>query len=334
MNFPTMMVKIAALAGHPIPMAAQAAAFDDTEGVHVRADASEQIRRGRGVRGARGIEYARRAGADGAPLPLRLDVLAPTGSGSHPLVVYIPGGGFVRSARAGGARMRRHIAAHGYVVASIEYRTVVHAATWTDGIADVRAAIAHLRRHARDYGIDPQRVAVWGESAGGYLAAMTGVNDARDRQEDEAPLLAVIDKFGGSALGRIAEGFDRGMVAKMQGPGSPIARYVHGPGGGSLVDDSDALRQADPATLVSPSTAPFLLFHGSDDRMISPVQTGALHRALRAASVDSTWFIIDGAGHGDLAAKGGEEKFWTTVPMMRLMTDFLDRTVRHRVLDD
>lgn len=330
MNIPTLLVKIAALTGHPIPMAAQAAVFDDTGGVHLRADAREQIRAVRGVRMVRGVEYAHRTGADGASLSLRLDVVAPSGDSPHPLVVYIPGGGFVRSVRGGGLRMRRHIAAQGYAVASIEYRTAVHGATYTEGIADVRAAIAHLRSHASEYGIDPQRVAVWGESAGGYLAAIVGATDARDRREGEPPLLAVIDKFGGSALGRIAEGFDAEMVAKMQSPDNPIARYIHGPAGGSLTDDSDALCWSDPATHLTSSTPPFLLFHGSDDRMISPVQTGALHQALRAAGVDSTWYIIDDAGHGDLAVKGGEERFWTTVPMLRLMTDFLDRTVGDR----
>jgi acetyl esterase/lipase len=69
------------------------------------------------------------------------------------------------------------------------------------------------------------------------------------------------------------------------------------------------------------------LFHGSDDHLISPVQTAALHHALRAAGADSTRYLVVGAGHGDIAVKGGEEKYWTTVPMLRIMTDFLDHTL-------
>jgi acetyl esterase/lipase len=258
----------------------------------------------------------------------------PKDGGPHPLVVYIPGGGFVRASKVTGGRMRRHVAAAGYVVAAIEYRTTEHGATYAEGMADVRAAIAYLRSHAAEYGIDRDRVALWGESAGGHLAAMVGVTDERDRDPADAPLLAVIDKFGASALDRIAEGFDEGTVATVYAPGNPIARYVHGPTARLVTDDLDALRAADPATHLSAAAPPFLLFHGSEDLLVSPVQSATLHRALRAAGADSTWYLVDGAGHGDLAVKAGEDKFWTTVPMMQLIIDFLDRTVRDRALPE
>ena len=336
MNVPTLMTKIASLMGHPIPISTQSAPFDDTGSIHIPADARDQIPSVSGLRSIRNVEFARRdgVGRKGAPLPLRLDLLIPKGTDPRPLVVYIPGGGFVRAVRGGGARMRRYVAAAGYVVASVEYRTVMHGATYVDGLADVRAAIDHLRANAVEYGIDPTRVAVWGESAGGYLAAMIGVTDQRDRGPEDAPILAVVDKFGGSALERLGEGFDDATVAKIQAPGNPIARYVHGPSAQLITDDQDALTASNPSTHLSPSTPAFLLFHGSDDRLISPVGTAALHQALTTARIDSTWYVIDSAGHGDLAVKGGEEKYWTTVPVMTLITTFLDRTVRDRRVDE
>ena len=88
-------------------------------------------------------------------------------------------------------------------------------------------------------------------------------------------------------------------------------------------DDPEAVVAADPATYVNPSTPPFLILHGSDDRIISPVQTALLHRALLKTGVSSTRYLVTGAGHGDLAVKGGEEKFWTTASMVKIMTDFL-----------
>jgi acetyl esterase/lipase len=331
-NIPTLMVKLAALQGRPLPISSRPAPLDTEDSTVIPADARGQIGAGRRVRSVRNVEFARREGVgrDGAALGLRLDLMIPKAPGRYPLVVYIPGGGFVHSVKAGGARMRRYLAAAGFVVASVEYRTIMHGATYRDGIADVRAAIGHLRSHADEYAIDPERVAVWGESAGGYLAAMIGVTDAEERRPGDGVVSAVVDKFGASSLDRFAEGFDDETAGKIHAPGNPLARYVHGPTGRLLTDDAAALKAADPLTHISPQTPPFLIFHGSDDRLVSPVQTSALHRALLAAGRDSTRYLIEGGGHGDLAVKGGEEKFWTTVPMMGLMIDFLRRTLSER----
>ncbi len=329
MNTPTLAIKIAALFGRPIAVSTRPAAFDDTGGIRIAADRRDQLPRARGLRSRNGVEYARRTRPDGSLRWLRLDLVRPEAAGPLPLVVYLPGGGFVRAIRLGGRRLRRRVAEAGYVVASVEYRTTMDAATYVDGMSDVRAAIDHLRRHADEYGIDPGRIALWGESAGGYLAAMVGVG--ADGTDDPA-ILAVVDMFGASALDRVAEGFDDAMVAKVAEPGDSIARYAQGPDARHVDDDEARLRAADPVSHVSAAAPAFLLFHGSDDRIVSPVQTGILHRALRAAGADSTWCIVDGAGHGEIAVKPGEEKDWTTVPMMKRVTDFLERTVRERPL--
>ena len=331
MNIPTLMTKIAALRGHPIPISSQAAPLDTDDSEVIDASAEGQIRSAKDVAVLRNVEFARFTGArpNGSDVILRMDIMKPRALGRHPLVVYIPGGGFVVAAKIGGARMRRYVAAAGYVVASVEYRTTSHGSIYVDGIADVRAAMGFLRAHADEYGIDPSRVAVWGESAGGYLASMVGVTNRNERLDPDGAgdVLAVVNKFGGSSLGRLAEGFDPATVAATGAEGNPIARYVHGPQAKFIDDNPAALKAADPETYVTAATPPFLLFHGSDDRLISPVQTAALHRALRAAGAESTRYIVVGAGHGDIAVKGGEEKFWTTAPMMRIITDFLDRTL-------
>lgn len=320
------MTKIAALRGHPIPISSNPAPSEDAQSESIPADGREQVRPARGVRVIRNVEFARfpGSGRNGQDLALRMDLMLPVTGGNHPLVVYVPGGGFIVAPKIGGALMRRYVAAAGYVVASVEYRTTRNEATYKDGIADVRAAITWLRAHTEDYGIDGSRVAVWGESAGGYLASMVGVTSTNGE------VLAVVNKFGGSALERLAEGFDESAASQTFAPGNAIARYVHGPRAVSIDEDTAELRAADPATHVSAKTPPFLLFHGTDDRLISPVQTQALHHALRAAGADSTRYLVIGAGHGDIAIKGGEEKFWTTVPMMRLIVDFLDRTMGAR----
>jgi len=254
-------------------------------------------RRPTGVESRLGIRYR-----DG----VRLDLVTPAAKGPHPLVVYVPGGGFVRAPRGMASRERAFVAAAGYVVASVEYRTVRQNATVTDGLSDVRAAIDHLIDQAGTYGIDPDRIGMWGESAGGYLASVVGLSDPRIR--------AIVDEFGASDLSVAADGFDEGMRSSLADPRHPIRRY--------------RAAETNPVDLVRADSPAFLILHGDDDRIMPPAQTHALHRALRDAGADSTYHVLAGAGHGMMALDGRQERQWTSVQVLTLITEFLERTLR------
>jgi len=272
------------------------AAADTAEhnaGNRLNVNVSRQIsRRPAGLRVRRGLVYAG---------GLRLDLLTPPAAGRHPLVVYLPGGGFVVAPRAMARPERGFIAAAGYAVASVAYRTTRQHATYADALADIQSAIGHLIGHAAEYGIDPDKVAIWGESAGGYLASLTGLRDPRIR--------AVVDEFGASDLSRAADGFDRRMHAALANPRHPIHRYN--------------ATEANPIDLVRPGAPAFLLLHGDDDRIIPPAQTLELHQALRAAGADSTRYLLAGAGHGRLALSRTQARQWTSVQVMTIIKDFL-----------
>ena len=299
----------------------------------------EQIRIGRiRVEASDDIVYATRDTDLGQRLELALDLLVAQTEAAKPLVVYLTGGGFVISPKEGAAERRRYVAEAGYAVASVRYRTVMDGATYADGVADVKSAIRFLRAHAARYGIDPRRVAVWGESAGGYLAAMTGATsgierfEAADDPDCSSDVQAVVDLFGPSDLLSIAADFDQAAQRAHSAPGIPAAAYVFGPGAGgrALADDPAAVALADPAAYVRPGTPPFLLFHGSLDTMVSPSQTLLLHTALRAQGVESTRYVLTGAGHGDLGFLGDPESGlpWTTRETMDRIVEFLDRTLK------
>ena len=300
-----LITALAALRGQPIRMSTIAAPDNDPDSIVIAPDPSAQIRPGRGSRSQKGIAYADHS------RKLRMDILIPEGPGPHPLVLYLPGGGFVAARRMMAAKQRRYVADAGFVVASIDYRTTTVGATYREGLMDVATALHFLRDHAAEYGIDPNRVAVWGESAGGYLTSMAAT-------EPDNKLDAAVDFFGASNLDKISEGFDAKAVAAT-GPGSAVAAYVLGPDR-SLAEHPDEVRQADPASRVTAQTPPFLLFHGDDDRIIAPAQTARLHQALLAAGVSSTRFVLKGSGHGELSDK---PQPWTSTEVMDRVVDFL-----------
>ncbi|MDX6356857.1 MAG: hypothetical protein QOF98_3760 [Streptomyces sp.] len=330
-------------AAAPLTLSSTVAPSDTSTSVVIE-PAGPQISRGAALPALSGAEvhndlvYARRAAPGGEVLDLRLDLLVPPGPGLKPLVIYVPGGGFIRSNRAQALDLRAHVAAQGFAVAGIEYRTVLQGATYVDGVADAKSAVRFLRAHAGEYGIDADRIAVWGESAGGYVAAMMGVTagehrfDTPDNAGHSSEVQAVVDKFGPSDLSKLAADFDEAAQEAAAAPGSPFAAYVFGPGTGkSLQDSPELIAQADPATYVGTGTPPFLLMHGSADTVVSPSQTLLLHTALRAAQgVESTRYVLTGASHGDMAFLGDPTAgvHWSTQETMGYLVEFLSRHLK------
>jgi acetyl esterase/lipase len=268
-----------------------------------------------------GIVYANPTLRDGTSRPLSLDLVAPADGKPHPLIVYVPGGGFVSAVRTNGLPLRTYLAEAGFTVASIEYRTQPEGATFVDGLADVRSAVRFLRAGHAEYGVDPGKVALWGESAGGFLVAMAGTTasdqryDVGDHLDQSSAVQAVVDKFGSSDTAQIAADFDPAMRAMYANPQGPVAQYT------ASADPA----AANPVALASAGDPPFLLQHGTADTIISPSQTLVLHNALRAAGVDSTRLVLTGAGHGDLAFLGDPQAGlpWSTTVVMDRTVDWL-----------
>ncbi|WP_330186339.1 alpha/beta hydrolase [Dactylosporangium sp. AC04546] len=268
----------------------------------------------------------------GTKVDLKMDVLVPAAEGAQPAVVYLPGGGFANASKEAALDQRTYVAEAGFVVASIQYRTTTNGATYLDAVKDVRSAVRYLRAHAAEYGIDPEHIAVYGESAGGYLAAMVGTTngvkdfEAGDNLDLSGDVQAVVDKFGPSDLAKIGADFDAAAQQANVRPGNNAARWVFGQGTTkSVTADPAAVKRANPVTYVDPTDPAFLLLHGDDDRLVSPSQTLLVHNALRANGVDTTRYVVKGAGHGDLAFVGDPQSgmLWTTQKVMDPIVNFL-----------
>jgi acetyl esterase/lipase len=273
--------------------------------------------------------------ADGRKTQLKLDIQVPKTGGKKPLVIYITGGGFVMADRTANLNQRTYVAEQGYVVASLQYRTVADGATYKESVQDIKSAIRYLRAHADEYGVDSAKVAVWGQSAGGYLAAMTGTTnglkqfEAGDNLDQSSDVQAVVDEFGPSDLATTDSDFDTATQKAYLAPGTGTAQFVFGPGTKkSLKDDPTAVAAADPATYADSSDPAFVILHGSDDHLVSPSQTLTLHNTLRAKEVDSTRYVLKGADHGDLSFIGGDSKaaqMWSTKEVMGHIVTFLGK---------
>ncbi|HMB02357.1 MAG TPA: alpha/beta hydrolase [Isosphaeraceae bacterium] len=220
----------------------------------------------------------------GDPVP-RLDLYAPRapepGAG-RPAIIAIHGGGWRGGSKDDYGRSLMRLAEHGYVVAAIDYRlSRPGAPSWPANFEDVREAVRWLRRHAKQYGVDPGRIAALGASAGGHLAALLGTCP-----DDAARVQAVIDFYGPTDL--------RALYASRKRTTTSLTLLL-----GGRPDECPArYESASPIHHVSADDPPMLLIHGGDDALVPLGQSRALADALARAGVPHRLIVIENARHG------------------------------------
>lgn len=244
-----------------------------------------------GVRSWGGVVYSSPVGFR----PLQLDIVAPVGAIGLPLVVWIHGGAFQMGSRwllpehMARAGFFGALARHGFVVASVDYR-LSGEARWPAQIEDVRSAIRWLRQRAGELGADPERIAVWGESAGAHLAAMAGVLSGDGSGADVA---AVVDWYGPTQFALMDEQAPADSAMCHDDPDSPESRLI-----GAPVQEAPALvADASPLSYVRAGLPPFLIRHGRRDRLVAFGQSELLAAALSQAGVEVDFLPVEDAGH-------------------------------------
>ena len=256
---------------------------------------------------------------------LKMDILRPISDEPMPAVLFITGGGFISAKKTNYISQRVHIAEAGYVVASIEYR-VVPDGTFKDAVHDAKSAVRYLRAHAKEFNIDTNRIAVMGESAGGYMAAMVGTTngvkefDVGDNLNYSSEVQAAIDIYGLSDLTRVGADFSKAVQESHKSASASEAIFVNGippfGKGGSILSNAESAKAANPITYISSKTAPFLLMHGDKDSLVSPSQTEILHQALSDKGIDSTRYVVENANHADV--------YWYQPEILKIIIDFLN----------
>jgi acetyl esterase/lipase len=208
----------------------------------------------------------------------------------RPGVLFIHGGGFTAGDKAEfrSASVSADLARAGYVVVSCNY--VLGAkdkpGVWPRNLADCRDAVRWMRTNAEALGLDPDRIAVAGGSAGGYLALMVGLSDDKTgpggdpQAKYSAKVSAVIDLYGVVNFSKHGKGVVPGVSAAEQ------AAYL-------------------PENQCDPQDPAVLILHGTADTTVDIAQSDAMAKALRAAKVSYEYVVVGGAPHTfDLHPKG------------------------------
>lgn len=222
------------------------------------------------------------------------------------------------------------LAENNFVAAGIEYR-VIGAADYTEIIADVKAAVRYLRAHSDELGVDKEKIAVMGCSAGGYLAVMLGVAGGKfnvgDNLDQSSEVQAVIDCFGPTDLTRLADGLTDEKKQMYYSPAGFPSVFVNGVGGytgkkgGSILDTPQTAQDANPLSYIggNKNLPPFLIFHGDADKTVSLSQSKILHEALTAQNADSTLYVINGGEHLSI--------YFHQPKILKIILDFLNRNL-------
>jgi acetyl esterase/lipase len=212
-----------------------------------------------------------------------------------PVVVYIYGGGWKAGSRDAGIRPLSRLAAKGYFGASIEYR-LSQEAKFPAQIEDCKCAIRFLRAKSKEYGIDPDRIGVWGPSAGGHLAALVGTSGGVKELEgaggwadQSSRVQAVADWFGPTDFLKMGQNKIDHDAAN-----SPESQLI----GGAIQENKEKVAKANPITYVTKDDPPFLIMHGDKDDLVPLSQSEMLLEALQKAGVDSKLTVLKDQGHG------------------------------------
>jgi acetyl esterase/lipase len=250
-----------------------------------------------GVSIYRDVVYSRPARSQ----PLALDLYVPSAPATA-LCLYLHGGGWRVGSRTDGPGPTKswspsffvRVAALGLAIASADYR-LSGEARFPAQLDDVRAALRFLAEHRVGYGIATPRMVAWGVSAGGHLAALAALTAAGTRAAAQAvpAVSAVACWYAPTDLDAMADDCDRAGGHGERDIDARESQLI----GAALDDRPDLVKQASPVFFACAGAPPFLLVHGTDDKLVSPVQSERLAAALTAAGASATVDLIPGATH-------------------------------------
>ncbi|MEP6715818.1 MAG: alpha/beta hydrolase [Terriglobia bacterium] len=238
----------------------------------------------------RDVEYSRVGDTS-----LRLDYSIPEGPGPFPAVIVVHGGAWIRGDKAVDAEpVFAPLEAAHIAWFSINYRLATDILQFGVAIEDVKASILFVKQNAGQFRVDPRRIALVGESAGGQLAAMAALS------EDPALSVAgVVALYTPSDLVALATSSEMVPAQIRNGlKGSPFEGMIMA-----------RLKQLSPINSVHRGMPPFLFIHGTSDSLVPYEQSTAMCNRMKAVDAACRVYPVEGGDHGI--------RWWESIPAIR-----------------
>jgi len=218
--------------------------------------------------------------------PLMLDAAIPAGEGPFPVAIIVHGGAWVSGNRKTNVQpLFRPLAEAGFARFSIDYTLVRDISQLGAGVHDVERAIVFVKSHAAQYHVDPNRIVLIGESAGGQLAAMAALSG-----EPGTRVQAVVAMYAPTDLAALAK-------SSTYIPPSYRKAIAGTPFEGLILA---GLAELSPINRVSRNMPPFLFIHGTSDALVPFQQSVNMCDRMKAVGAQCEVYPVQGGGHGML----------------------------------
>ena len=256
----------------------------------------------------RKVEYAKIG-----PTSLTMDLYVPkTKEDKAPVILWLHAGGMVRRSYYAYGPPILCMLDFGYAIAQATYRVVIDDACddpellqFPAQIQDVKTAVRFLRANMEKYHLDPDRIGVAGDSAGGQLSALMAITDhVKEFEGDLYPgysskIKAACDFYGPTEFLTMDEHAKVGPPSAIihNAPDSPESLVCGGP----IQDEKrEKAIQASPTTYAkdhAKDAAPLLIFHGDNDPSVPYQQSVILYDVMKEAGADVTFYKMPGKDH-------------------------------------
>ncbi len=210
----------------------------------------------------------------------------------HPTLVYIHGGGWTGGTKEAGFNKVVPYLAAGWNVVNVEYR-LAKVSQAPAAVEDCLCALRWIAANAKQHHIDPTKIVLTGDSAGGHLALTTGMipeSAGLDRECPGAPLpkvAAIVDWYGITDVNDLLEGPNLKTYA---------VQWL-----GAAPNRAEIAKRVSPLEYVRPGLPPILMIHGDADPTVPYQHSLRLKAALDKAGVPNQMFTVPGGKHGNFS---------------------------------
>jgi acetyl esterase len=258
------------------------------------------------------VEFSRPGG-----VPMTLDLKVPDGNGPFPAAIIVHGGSFSHgNKRTYVTPLFDVLSNAGFAWFTINYRLAPDY-QFPGAVDDVESAVRWVKTNAAKYHVDSKRVALIGESAGGYLVAYAGAHS-----KGAARVAAVVDFYGPNDLVLQTEKRRKEPADPSKPPNPGLLEFM----GFKTWQDGgvvEKLEKLSPTTLVSKNMPAFLFIHGNADEQVPYEQSPKMCDLMHKAGAKCEVITVEGGRHGMLSwEKNASMGHWK-----QEMVDWLKKTL-------